>query len=49
MSRMLAIEIDTEIDENSEIHIKAQERNARLVTADETIQTYPNLRMVWRL
>ena len=27
----------------------AQERNARLVTADETIQTYPNLRTVWRL
>ena len=27
----------------------AQERSARLVTADETIQTYPNLRTVWRL
>jgi PIN domain nuclease of toxin-antitoxin system len=27
----------------------AQKRNARLVTADETIQSYPNLRTVWGL
>ncbi|AUB81474.1 type II toxin-antitoxin system VapC family toxin [Candidatus Thiodictyon syntrophicum] len=27
----------------------AQARNARLVTVDETIQTYPDLRTVWSL
>lgn len=27
----------------------AQERDARLVTADETIQLYPNLRTVWTI